>query len=131
MSILSKIKLARPCWDYFTKLQFDYVIAQTSDCSGGKVCDIGCGDGRLSIKIATDNRVVYGVDVANSNVEMARKLAGLSNHQVCFYVADAEKLPFPSQFFDLVICNCALEHFDHDDLALQEMSRIIIDGVPW
>jgi len=121
------IEVARVSWDYFTKLQFDFMITHASCKPGAKVCDVGCGDGRLSVKLAANGCLVVGLDIAASRIQAAHRLARLLDERAHFCVADAGALPFACQSFDLVVCNCSLEHFEDDDLALEEMSRILVN----
>ncbi len=48
-------------------------------------------------------------------------------HQT-FINADGENLPFKNKEFDYVICNQVLEHAEHPDLFLNELSRIAQRG---
>jgi ubiquinone/menaquinone biosynthesis C-methylase UbiE len=39
-----------------------------------------------------------------------------------------EVLPYPDNFFDKIVSNCSLEHFNDDTKALNEMSRVLKPG---
>lgn len=92
---------------------------------GEVVCDVACGSGLHSIEMARRGCQVYGVDISEASIEMAKSLAkGCNCH---FQVGDAENLPFESGMFDKVVSVCALEHFDDDEKALAEMSRVLKD----
>ena len=41
---------------------------------------------------------------------------------------DIEKIPFPDQSFDMVICNHVLEHVDDPAIALRELHRVLKSG---
>ena len=43
-------------------------------------------------------------------------------------VCDAEKLPFPDDYFDLVSVSFGLRNMTHKDIALQEMRRVLKPG---
>jgi demethylmenaquinone methyltransferase/2-methoxy-6-polyprenyl-1,4-benzoquinol methylase len=43
-------------------------------------------------------------------------------------VCDAEKLPFPDQYFDRVSVAFGLRNMTHKDLALREMARVLKPG---
>ena len=43
-------------------------------------------------------------------------------------LCDAEKLPFPSNYFDLVTCAFGLRNMTHKDRALAEMRRVLRPG---
>lgn len=85
--------------------------------------DIGCGDGSTVKSIANKVREAYGVDNAPKLVEIARKGAPPNVH---FRTADARRLPFPSQYFDRVICQRgpATENKEF----VREMARVLKRG---
>ena len=76
------------------------------------VLDVGCGLGRLTSALATDNRDVVGLDLSPEMIERARlnvRAAG----RVSFVVGDFLALDFGSRQFDCVVCAAALHLFDH------------------
>jgi 2-polyprenyl-3-methyl-5-hydroxy-6-metoxy-1,4-benzoquinol methylase len=71
---------------------------------GERVLDIGCGDGRLSLRLARLGASVVGIDPEGKLIRKARKslpktLAG----RVRYRVGKAGRLDFPRESFDLVI----------------------------
>lgn len=100
-----------------------------------QVLDIGCGDGRITAKIARQvpNGQVMGVDVSASMIEHALQAHPASQYpNLTFAVADAAELGFNSRF-TLVFSNAAL-HWVHDhprvlrgiSQALQEGGRCLL-----
>jgi ubiquinone/menaquinone biosynthesis C-methylase UbiE len=74
---------------------------------GKKVLDIGCGDGSFTVRIAENGaRNVVGIDFSKTAICEARKNLAKSEmkRNVRFELAEADKLPFPSETFDLVVC---------------------------
>lgn len=62
--------------------------------------DIGCGVGTTIKSLAPKVAQVYGIDVSRRLIRGAKKGAPRNAH---FRVADGRKLPFPDQFFDVII----------------------------
>jgi len=90
---------------------------------GSKVLDVACGPGYYSLEIIKAGaREVYGIDISRPSIEIA------SYCGVPTFIANAENLPFRSNTFDAVLCACSLEHFDNDEAALEEMSRVLKEG---
>ncbi len=85
--------------------------------------DIGCGDGSTVKSIANRVREAYGVDAAPRLLEIARKGAPPNVH---FKKADARRLPFPSQYFDRVICQRG-PATENKEFA-REMARVLKRG---
>ena len=71
---------------------------------GRRVLDIGCGDGRFALGLASLASTIEGLDPNPSAIAFAEKAArklGLRN--VRFHVGAAQRLPYPDHSFDLVI----------------------------
>ncbi len=100
------------------------VLALLDLCGNEKVLDVGCGDGRLSARIA--DRVpageVVGVDASADMIAFAAAHFGHegteSHPNLRFDVNDARALHFPAEF-DLVLSFNALHWVPEQDAALR------------
>ncbi len=97
-----------------------------------RVLDVATGTGWVAIAVARrvgpSGRVV-GVDLAPEMLAHARRkpaAAGLSN--VEFREGDAERLDFPDQCFDVVLCASSLFFVPDMVAALREWGRVLIPG---
>jgi 2-polyprenyl-3-methyl-5-hydroxy-6-metoxy-1,4-benzoquinol methylase len=70
-----------------------------------KILDIGCGTGRHSLELARRGYSLTGIDLSESMIGKARKLAQKENLKIDFQVRDARSLKF-RESFDLVIMIC-------------------------
>ena len=69
-----------------------------------KVLEVGCGDGRLTFRLARMGAQVEAIDPDRGLITKARKqLPAPFADRVRFRVGRAENLEFPSQSFDLAI----------------------------
>ena len=66
------------------------------------VLDLGCGLGDVALKMGAKADEVIGVDVSQVALAHAQKKQGQVSN-VRFQHADANKLPFPTETFDLVV----------------------------
>ena len=87
-----------------------------------KLIDLGCDDGKLSIKFArkinTSN--IYGVDIIEESLRLAKK------KKIITIKADLNnKLPLSNNFFDIVIANQVIEHISNLDNFISEIFRIL------
>jgi 23S rRNA (guanine745-N1)-methyltransferase len=81
--------------------EFDHEILK--QVRGKKVLDMGCGPGEFSLRVGRRAKSVTGIDASRAALEFARRnlaRSGLKN--VAFKYANARKLPFPANSFDLV-----------------------------
>jgi SAM-dependent methyltransferase len=102
----------------------------TSATSGACALDVGCAHGLYSLDIARRGAVLVGCDLERSALAVARQTAqglGLSDRTL-YLAADGSRLPLPDRQFDLVVCNCVLEHIVDDGAALAAMARSLRPG---
>lgn len=94
-----------------------------------RVLDVGCGAGQELMPFARDGAVGVGVDVDPSSGRYGRRLYGrhFPEARVTFLTAQAERLPFQTGTFDVVICRVALPYTDNAR-ALSEMARTLRPG---
>ncbi len=85
--------------------------------------DLGCGDGRLSQQIETQDLTLADV----SGVALARARRRLPRAQPVELEPDAP-LPLEDNAFDLVLCAEALEHVRDLQLLLSEARRVLRPG---
>lgn len=85
-----------------------------------RILDIGCSYGTILRELTPDDGLGVGVDMD----EIFRE----EIQNVSFVLADAEKLPFDSRSFEVVICNHVYEHTDDAAKLLSEINRVMSDG---
>lgn len=91
---------------------------------GSTVLDMGTGTGVLVPLLleATDGKgQIVALDFSG---EMLRH-AKAKGHLVAYVQGDAQRLPFPAETFDWVICNAVFPHFPDKRRALAEASRVL------
>ena len=98
---------------------------------GGKVLDIAGGTGDLSrgwAKRVSKTGEVWLTDINASMLTVGRDRLLNEGTILPVAVCDAEKLPFPDNYFDLVSVSFGLRNMTHKDVALGEMYRVLKPG---
>lgn len=99
--------------------------------SGDKVLDVAGGSGDLSRlfakKVGATGQVVL-TDINASMLSVGRDRLIDDGAAVPTLQCDAEKLPFPDNYFDCVIVAFGLRNMTHKDKALAEMRRVLKSG---
>ena len=87
---------------------------------GSLVLDVSTGRGQM-VEFARRRRAqAFGLDFSRVACRLAAERAP---HSVS--CADGQRLPFPDKTFDFVTSLGSLEHFEHMDLGVQEMARVL------
>jgi ubiquinone/menaquinone biosynthesis C-methylase UbiE len=96
---------------------------------GKTILDCGCGEGFVSLKLASLGATVLGVDLSLNKIRMAKKLEKCTNAQNAeFIVADAENLPFKEHAFNIVVLSEVIEHLPKPKLCLNELNLILAEN---
>lgn len=94
---------------------------------GSAVLDVGSGTGVLMPLLleATDGKgQIVALDFSGEMLSRAQA----KGHPVAYVQGDAQRLPFPAETFDWVICNAVFPHFLDKRRALSEAGRVLRKG---
>lgn len=98
--------------------------------AGGRVLDVCCGTGDLSLAFAKAGANVVGTDFVYSMVTRAKlkgaKAKNIGSTQFC--IADTLNLPFPDRSFDAVSVAFGIRNVENLDAGLREMWRVARPG---
>ncbi|WP_376697031.1 class I SAM-dependent methyltransferase [Wenzhouxiangella sp. EGI_FJ10305] len=90
---------------------------------GAEVLDAACGEGYGSRLLAARAKSVVGVDIGEEAVAHARERYRGDNLR--FDQADATRLPFGDDSFDVVVSFETLEHLEAQETLLAEFRRVL------
>lgn len=97
----------------------------------GHLLDVACGTGDFSIAaLRAGVRKVTGIDISENMVEVGRKKiaeAGLAS-VIDLRTGDSEKMEFTEGVFDVVTVAFGVRNFEHLELGLKEMQRVLKPG---
>lgn len=105
-----------------TEREVEFIHPRPND----RVLDVACGPGTLALALAPHVRAVYGLDIAERMIARARLFARRRpSEKLHFLLGDAERIPFPAGWFDLVTCGYSFAHFPAPGRTLAEMARVV------
>jgi len=106
-------------WRDGQKRRFDLIHQFAGARMRGALLDLGCGVGAYLLRLAERSESAIGVEFDFQRARIAHD-QGLS-----LTCAAGEKLPYPSNHFDLVLSHEVLEHVVDDRASLEEIVRVL------
>lgn len=95
------------------------------------VLDVACGTGDFIIeiakKVAQGSRVV-GVDISEGMIAVGMEKLAKHGIDAVLEVADCEALPYDDNTFDRISVGFGVRNFEHLELGLREMYRVLTPG---
>lgn len=109
-------------------LEFSYALHEYKSFAGKRVLDVGCGNGYVLGKYATEGADVQGIDITETAIDLCRKRFEYQGLRGKFDVANAEELPFPDNTFDCVCSMGVLHHTPNTQRAVDQIYRVLKPG---
>ena len=111
---------------FYFKILFRSLRPYLQGIKQGKVLDLGCAYGLMLQKFPSSFEK-FGIDISEHAITEAKKR--LPN--ATLKIAEAENdLPFPDNFFDVVVCNDVIEHLENPRVALENIRKVLKpDGI--
>ena len=113
------------------RLWKSFTIARSGVREGSRVLDVAGGTGDLSLAFARKvgkTGQVWLTDINNAMLTHGRDRLCDKGFLLPVAQCDAEKLPFPDDWFDCVTVAFGLRNMTHKDVAIAEMRRVLRPG---
>jgi ubiquinone/menaquinone biosynthesis C-methylase UbiE len=113
----------------YARDRFEHVAGPTSAPYATSL-ELGCGTGffTLNLKLAGILDQAWVTDLSPGMVAVAQRNAAALGFEISGRVADAERLPFDDDSFDLVLGHAVLHHIPDLDQSLREVLRVLKPG---
>jgi demethylmenaquinone methyltransferase / 2-methoxy-6-polyprenyl-1,4-benzoquinol methylase len=108
-----------------------FAVAKSGVHAGSRVLDVAGGSGDLArtfAKRASPGGEVWLTDINRAMLAVGRDRLLDAGSVVPLAQCDAERLPFPTDYFDCVSVAFGLRNMTHKDRALAEMRRVLRPG---
>ena|SRR4030042_1354871 len=83
-------------------------LASACELTGKTILEIGCGDGKFTRQYAGASKKIIGIDPEITDLRTAKNDMNTSEYHSFFIQSMGERLPFPSQSFNIAIFACSL-----------------------
>ncbi|MBI1182695.1 methyltransferase domain-containing protein [bacterium] len=107
------------------RLNFIYNNIKEAIGEQGKVLDVGCGNGNISLFLGEKGYDVKGIDISPDAIEVAKKRNPYTN--VSFEVRPAEQLRDNGERYKAIVCSEVLEHLDEPEKLVAVLHDILTD----
>ena len=124
----------RPEW-YFQKLGYhirvriETVMEFVNGSKFGRILDIGCGDGSISLPLLTEDNCLTLLDMSEGMLARARsRISDCQLDRVTIVNGDFMSTQFESRSYDLIICIGVLAYIDRVTPFLEKLSSLLKPG---
>ena len=94
----------------------------------GRLLDVGCGLGMQAARLALRGWEAYGIDASDQMLKLGQFRFPAVHKRVRLARGIAEALPFRGGYFDVVMCQGAMDHFADRECFVAEVERVLKPG---
>lgn len=108
-----------------------FAVSQSGVREGQRVLDVAGGSGDMAFEFARragDRGEVWLTDINRAMLEVGRDRLLDRGRRLPAVQCDAERLPFPPNYFDCISVAFGLRNMTHKETALAEMQRVLKPG---
>lgn len=95
------------------------------------VLDVACGTGDFTIEIArkaAEGSIIIGIDLSEGMMKVGREKLKAAGIDATLEYGDCEALTYPGSSFDRVSVGFGVRNFEHLEIGLKEMYRVLKPG---
>ena len=107
-------------------------VKETIDCAEPmRVLDVACGTGDFTIEIArkaAPGSKITGIDLSEGMMKIGREKIASAAVEATLEYGDCEALTYTDNSFDRITVGFGVRNFEHLELGLREMQRVLKKG---
>ena len=109
---------------YLSEIETSFILSSCPIVKNTRVLEIGIGTGRCSSLLANQGAEIYGVDISDRMLEKAKLRLGES--LIDFKTKNVQEgIPYPTNYFDIVLCIRALKYMPRWKFVIKEINRTL------
>jgi ubiquinone/menaquinone biosynthesis C-methylase UbiE len=107
-----------------------WVAQRMMDVQGLRTLEVACGRGGFVRTLSRNGAFAFGLDFSAAALQIGRQrsLQSQEERHASFVQGDAHSLPFPDDYFDVLISCETIEHLPSPEKALGEFRRVTRPG---
>lgn len=78
-------------------------VLNRNDIQQGRLLELGCADGKLSVKLSRTGFEVFGIDISSTAIEWGKQRNITENTNVCFETGNVLDLKYNDNTFDIAL----------------------------
>ena len=115
-------------WQSLESPWYSFVRSHLPALEDKNILEIASGRGAFSCYMSKLKAHVYAVDIAEEALYIGKQRANVERLTTKFVCGSIYDLPFPANFFDIVVSCETLEHLEHPNTGLIEIVRVTKPG---
>jgi len=116
---------ARPDHDFAIRAMALVPVDVTAAGATGRVLEVAAAEAEHTARLALRGLDCVVLEPSAAMLARGRERAATVGARLTFVRGIAETLPFRDGTFDRVLCESAIDHFQHPDAAVREMTRVL------
>lgn len=109
-----------------TQGECDFLEKELGHDKSLKILDVGCGTGRHSIELTKRGYNITGIDLSESQLQVAKEKAAAENLKIKFLHHDARNLPFSNEFdIAIMLCEGGFPLMETDEMNFEILRNVV------
>lgn len=128
--------LHEPMADYYkhgligipSRHRINKIFEELGNIRGKKLLDVGCEAGYITMKLAEKGALVTAIDLIEEPIKQLKRQLKNKPYKINLRLADATKLPFKTNSFDIILATEVIEHITRLEKFVSGAAKVLKPG---